>query len=314
MSEVTLYIPDFYHSSLKDELPNLCALLQRAEKKSLAEQEIERTYADFFQVRDTHIPWAALIKNGQPGEYWFRADPVSLQQEMTNIYMLGNDNLTLSKDEAKAIIQALSPLMKKIVSEVEVIGQNGWYMQLQKASNFHSTPLNLMIGKSIISHLPDGSDKKFWQQLLTEMQMVLYDHPINTERSEQGKATVDSLWLWGAGCLPINCDADWDLVVTDSEMIAALAKYNKLASVPPQKFLNRYDYAFSQQKILLVLENFQSRLEIEEKWFALLLKALKSKWITDLSVQLDQQWCFQVSPKKIKKWWHQHKPWQEHWQ
>jgi hypothetical protein len=38
-----------------------------------------------------------------------------------------------------------------------------------------------------------------WQRIITELQMVLYAHPLNQGREARGELIVSSLWLWGGG-------------------------------------------------------------------------------------------------------------------
>lgn len=47
----------------------------------------------------------------------------------------------------------------------------------------------------MLKYLPNGSDLKRWQKLLTELQMLLHAHPVNTARVQRGARPINSSWL-----------------------------------------------------------------------------------------------------------------------
>jgi hypothetical protein len=51
----------------------------------------------------------------------------------------------------------------------------------------------------IHAHLPRGDHAKAWRRWLSEIQMLLHEHPVNAARDAAGRAPVTGLWLSGGG-------------------------------------------------------------------------------------------------------------------
>src|SRR5690606_8083595 len=47
--------------------------------------------------------------------------------------------------------------------------------------------------------LPQGRDAPWVRRTMTELQMLLHEHPVNESRAARDKPTVNALWLWGHG-------------------------------------------------------------------------------------------------------------------
>jgi hypothetical protein len=64
---------------------------------------------------------------------------------------------------------------------------------------FEVPPLSVVAGRSVVRQLPETAEARWLRRLLNEAQMVLHEHPANRQREDAGRATINSLWLWGAG-------------------------------------------------------------------------------------------------------------------
>ena len=55
--------------------------------------------------------------------------------------------------------------------------------------------LDRVIGMNLNAWLPKSESAKWVRRLQSEMQMLLYNHPVNDKRSAQRQLTVNSLWI-----------------------------------------------------------------------------------------------------------------------
>ena len=76
-------------------------------------------------------------------------------------------------------------------------------MRAARALQFTVGDPALIAGRDVYGHLPDGADGPFVRRVLTELQMVMHDHPVNRARERAGRLAANSLWLWGGGVLTI---------------------------------------------------------------------------------------------------------------
>lgn len=56
-----------------------------------------------------------------------------------------------------------------------------------------------LLGRDLFDSQPGGIDGAQLRRLMSEMEMWLFDHPINRERTARGLPSVSGLWLWGGG-------------------------------------------------------------------------------------------------------------------
>ena len=65
-----------------------------------------------------------------------------------------------------------------------------------------TTPPHDITGKTIKKHLPHGDGAHMLNKLMLDTREFLEGHPVNKERTGQGKKPANSLWLWGGGKAP----------------------------------------------------------------------------------------------------------------
>jgi hypothetical protein len=60
------------------------------------------------------------------------------------------------------------------------------------------SPANIN-GRDLRDRLPTDPTATNYHRLLSEIQMILHNSPVNQQRAEQGKRAINSLWIWGGG-------------------------------------------------------------------------------------------------------------------
>jgi hypothetical protein len=76
-------------------------------------------------------------------------------------------------------------------------------------------------GRNIDAWQPEGDAARVWRAIVSELQMLWYDHPVNRTREQHGQATLNSVWLEGqAGRAQRRA---FDAVVSADEATAGLA-------------------------------------------------------------------------------------------
>jgi hypothetical protein len=79
-----------------------------------------------------------------------------------------------------------------------------WHAQGAMLANLPTPSLDRVIGQNVKDWLPDHPAARPLQRLQSEMQMLLYNHPVNDARDARKQYTVNAFWLHGAGTLPIT--------------------------------------------------------------------------------------------------------------
>ncbi|HMM44050.1 MAG TPA: hypothetical protein PKE41_00270 [Candidatus Macondimonas sp.] len=206
--------------------PTLDRLFARASRIPDPETVFERALLRGF-CEANPAPWAALSYWGDtgapPAGPVLRADPLHLQAGTQHHVHFDQVRLDLDEAESAAFLDRLNALLQTDGMALEAPSPGRWYLHLPAAPDISTQPLShgLALGTSLWA--PQGPGTVRFKGLLTELQMLLHDHPVNIARERLGQLPVNSLWLWGEGALPAISKGPFDLIVGGDAMSRGLA-------------------------------------------------------------------------------------------
>jgi hypothetical protein len=172
-------------------------------------------------------PVRAASDGLESGEgYWLCADPVSLQLQHSQMTVLPEP--VISPDESAALCATLNEHFAGTGMSFLAPHPQRWYVRLEAEPQITTSPLQQVAWSDAKYHQPQGADALRWQRIVTEVQMLLYAHPLNQAREARGEQFVGSLWLWGGGrATPLT--KAFDAAGGDSGLAGAFAQ---VAGVP----------------------------------------------------------------------------------
>ena len=188
-------------------LPAFETLLARGRLAACLAEGVEaQVCAELGIPRQQDFPIAPVTlqyDGGAPGaHYWLRADPVHLRVMRDRIVLADSGVLGLSQPEADALALTISAHFGAAFSP-RPLHPARWHLRFDQAPRLRTTPLSIAVGCDIDPLLPQGEDAMLFRTQLNELQMLLFEHPVNQAREARGELPVNSLWLWGGGCLPV---------------------------------------------------------------------------------------------------------------
>ncbi len=273
-------------------LPALETLLARGTHAACTAQGVEALVCNelgISQQQDFPVaPITLLADGGIPGkDYWLRADPVHLRVMRDRIVLADSGALNLTQPEADALAMSISEHFGAAFSP-QPLHLARWYLRFDSAPRLRTTPISIAVGCDIDPLLPQGEDAMSFRTQLNELQMLLFEHPVNQAREARGELSVNSLWLWGGGCLPAALkpgisrtavalytnDADvgalgrfygLEAAAMPDIFSAGLLEENKLIVLDRLKEPGQYGDAFGWREAISAMER---------DWFALLLAHL----------------------------------------
>lgn len=185
---------------------------------------------DYFEGITVDVPAAAITREflaGDAGDAtWLSADPAWVQPDMNGVRLLACGQMQLEMDEAQALAAPLRPVFDEAGMQLEISTPDRWHLKLPA-----NTPLpdfaapEQALGEDLAQHLPQGPEGRRWRVLLNEIQVLLHQHPLNAERRVRGLAPINSLWLWGSGCLPGRLKSPLQGVISDDLLLCAMAAH-----------------------------------------------------------------------------------------
>jgi hypothetical protein len=199
-------------------LPHLEALLQR-----LVLQDTDRAEADSLSppheralarlqglpaAVDGCIAWAALEARqaglGHDDAAWAWITPARWNIGAHHVEMTDPMALALDEGDSRALLAAMAPYFLEDGIELTYAQPHRW---LARGAVFHDLPcaaLDRVIGRDIRDATPAAP---LLRRLQSEMQMLLYTHPVNEARGARRQPEVNAFWVSGAGILPPDASA-----------------------------------------------------------------------------------------------------------
>ena len=180
-------------------------------------------------------PWAAwLTAQAGPSEAlrppaasaqaWLT--PCHWQVGMDQVVLLDPASLMLTDEESQALMAALQPLLHEDGLLLRWHDALHWHACGDLLQDLPTASLDRVIGQNLRHWLlagSPGSAARTLSRLQSEVQMLLYHHPVNEAREARRLPTVNAFWLHGTGRLPATLQpADPSAKATRIELRADL--------------------------------------------------------------------------------------------
>jgi len=269
-------------------LPALQTLLARGTPMRCPDEGTEAALCAALGIarqQDWPLAPITLAADGGGGEgYWLRADPVHLRVMRDRIVLADSSVFELSPQEADALVATISQHFGDALNPFP-LHPTRWYLQLPHAPQLRTTPLSIASGRDINPLLPQGDDARRLRVLLNELQMLLFEHPVNQAREARGELPVNSLWLWGGGSAPVAPTAE-KAIYTQDEVARALGAFcgAQVHPLPAQ-----WDASMLKPAAVVLLDDLtlagqcgdaygwrEAMRALEQNWFVPLLAALRT--------------------------------------
>jgi hypothetical protein len=212
--------------------------------------------------------------------YWLCADPIATTMGIDSVRIdCAIRDLTLP--EAEALTQSLNEFFARDGLRFVAPSASRWYVQCNAPQRIATTPLWRAIGGSMLIQFPTGADAPAWRARLNEAQMLLYAHPVNAAREENGRPRVASLWWWGGGSWPAFGLATIDAVLGGPRWVETACAASR-TDYQPRRAEPSAIFQTSMRQTLLILDDDweQSAMTLDplarwdDEWFGALRAAL----------------------------------------
>jgi hypothetical protein len=200
------------------ELPHLAQLLQRLSigARLLGQADdltpvFERVLAqaEGLEGADGLIPWAAheahqlglSTLHGLDGWAWIT--PCHWNVQSDHVEMSDPLQLALTPRDASALFMAMQPYFAEdgITLIAPAAGQPStrWLAHGAAFAGLPTASLDRVAGRSVDAWIPRQPQAKPLRRLQNEMQMLLYTHPVNDQRTQFRLPIVNAFWVSGTG-------------------------------------------------------------------------------------------------------------------
>ncbi len=130
--------------------------------------------------------------------YWLCAEPATFEVGRGDVRLSATVG-DMEASETTALISTLNAHFANNGIHFEAPDPAHWLVGADATQKLSTLPPELAIGEPLLGHLAEGSDAGRWRSWQNEMQMLLFEHPVNVARAAAGRPVVNSVWLWGGG-------------------------------------------------------------------------------------------------------------------
>jgi hypothetical protein len=260
----------------------------------------------------------ADLEDFDPAYFWLRVDPVHFIPDRDTLILIPGDGLGLESDEAKALVEAFNQHFEQDRVVLEMGSNLHWYIRILQPIDVQTQALETVSYQSIQDAMPEGNASTYWRQLMNEVQMLFFTHPVNEARRSKGLPEVNGVWVWGEGKISSEV-----VYARNNAVLAGNSSYLKgMAKLSQSDFLTVSDSYPTWQKLvadkgsneqMVVLEDAMLDLtegdwllllaQLEENWFAPILSALRNGSVHSLLLDLGMNHRYYLTPNHLKKFW-----------
>lgn len=303
-----LFWPDVLQSEIYNDLPmpSLEVLLSKSISTQSQSQEMETWLCKVFNVVKQQNSWpiapimlhtdgSSVMKASK--DFWMRADPVHLRIEQNHIMLADSHAFKISKEEAELIVQDLNRNLGNHDFSFLPLRPDRWYVRTSRAPEIQTHTLSQVTCMNINNFLPIGKESIIWHKIFNEIQMLLYEHPINQARESRGELAINSVWFWGGGNIPQPTQSPYTHVWSNDDLPRALTLASNTNHSKLPSDAKEWLEAGISGNHLVVLDNLLKKFkyrdiygwretlkDMEHNWFSPLYAALKKGKINQLTI------------------------------
>jgi hypothetical protein len=157
---------------------------------------------------------------------WGCVTPVHWQVGRDHVVMADPQALRLSAEESRAAFDAVRDLFESEGLRMVWGAPLRWYAAHDSLQGLACASLDRAVGRSVEHWMRTDANPqpqaRLLRRLQSEVQLLLYPHPLNAQRELRGELPLNSFWLSGCGCF--QSDTGPALTVADGLRAPLLAQ------------------------------------------------------------------------------------------
>lgn len=167
------------------------------------------------------------------------------------------------------------------------------------------SPANIN-GRDLRDCLPAEPTATNYHRLLSEIQMILHNSPINQQRVEQGKRAINSLWIWGGGTVSPGKPRDIPPLFADDAVLRGYWYSSRGATHAWQGDLDSCIEQSPRGFVAVIPDVAESKDEHEEslnKYLRDLRRILKNSELRQLQLVFRNGLVARIRPRQVMRFW-----------
>jgi hypothetical protein len=284
--------------------PRRSALLEQLLARADASRPVSDWRADAFRiiapqaVLPAIAPAALRADGGAADAAWAcLATPVHYVAEMTSV-RLSEDGILSMKPAAAATLAAdFNRVWNGSGVRLLAGKSSSLYCIFDQLLNVTTRDPQDMLDRHIEEYLPTGADAPRLRQLMSELEMWLFEHGENSARAAAGLPRISGLWLWGGGAPLASPPSVQGWAAGDDVYFSALSA-------------QRSETSDSGVIVAAATPGSDEWHDIESRWLKPAAAQLRAGRLSRLEISAGDR-CFSLTARAIRRFWRRSKPWWE---
>ena len=251
-----------------------------AQSRKLSYEEL---ICQLFGIKPSpDFPLASIDYQENQTSYFLYADPVYLSLQRDTFFLEKKLTDDFKQNEIEDLCDALNKAFKSDTQKFVLNHEGRLFIELTRRPQIKTTSIVHIKPQSINLFMPQGEEAMSWHAFMNEIQMFLFDHPINHERSKRGALSANSIWFSGGGLLPQGILNPYAAIFSNAVFLKKLISLDTHISLQPLDLLNQASF---NQDTLIAIENAEDIGRILE----LIWNNFKKRKIKTLNIYISYQ-------------------------
>ena len=221
-----------------------------AQSRKLSYEEL---ICQLFGIKPSpDFPLASIDYQENQTSYFLYADPVYLSLQRDTFFLEKKLTDDFKQNEIEDLCDALNKAFKSDTQKFVLNHEGRLFIELTRRPQIKTTSIVHIKPQSINLFMPQGEEAMSWHAFMNEIQMFLFDHPINHERSKRGVLSANSIWFSGGGLLPQGILNPYAAIFSNAVFLKKLISLDTHISLQPLDLLNQASF---NQDTLIAIEN-----------------------------------------------------------
>ncbi|HMH88017.1 MAG TPA: hypothetical protein VK523_05215 [Steroidobacteraceae bacterium] len=222
------------------------------------------------------------------------ATPVHYVADMTSVRMPQGGILSLMQADAETLALDFNRVWNGSGIRLAAGASARLYGIFDQTLNVTTRDPEDVLERHIEEYLPAGADAPRLRQLMSEIEMWLFEHEVNSTRAHAGAPRVSGLWLWGGGA-----------------PLASLPRVQGWAA-GDDVFFSAFKGEESGSGVIVASQapGEGGWRDMESRWLEPAVAQLRAGRLSRLDLSAGER-CVTLSARAVRRFWRRRKPWWE---
>lgn len=259
---------------------------------------------------DTHYPSAAVTRTGDSNErtsgFWLHVEPIHFAaglDRLTALVLQGERRV--SEAERAELESLVAAHLRASGFDLVTTSAGDWLLRCPRALDVQTMSPEVATSSPLEEVMPRGKDARELRRLMTELQMLLHEHPVNVHRSRRGVPEVNAIWFHGEGEIGGVRRQSLPQAFGEDAYLRGVYRLHDFSVEPAaadaRSLLSR---AAKHSVAVIDIEDLDT---LEALWLAPLARALLVGAIGRVDLVLDR-WHLAISCAALLKFWRSERP------